>query len=154
MKIIPPSGLKKKISGKKLLIDTNIVIYLTDAIQPYEPLSRLIFEMIETGDVSAVLSIISIAEIMKGPINVRQHENALEVKKYLLNFPNISCQEITLEVLAHIGENSLVDWSNLRTADSLIIASGLENCVDLFVSNDAHFKKAISGDLSLSLDTL
>ena len=51
-----------------MLIDTNIINYLTDTIQPYEPLSRLIFEMIETGDASAVLSIISIAEIMKGPI--------------------------------------------------------------------------------------
>ncbi len=152
MKTIPPSELKKKISGKKLLIDTNIIIYLTDTIQPYEPLSRLIFEMIETGDASAVLSVVSVAEIMKGPINAGQHDRALDVKKYLLNFPNISCQEITLEVLEHIGGNNLVDWTKLRTTDTLIIASGLENGVDLFVSNDAHFKKAIHKGLSLSLD--
>ena len=108
--------------------------------------------MIETGDASAVLSIISVAEIMKGPINVGQHRNALDVKKYLLNFPNIFCQEITLGVLEHIGGNNLVDWTKLRTTDSLIIASGLENSVDLFVSNDAHFKKALHEGLSLSLD--
>ncbi len=154
MKTIAPSVLKEIISGKKLLIDTNIIIYLTDTIQPYEPLSRLVFEMIETGAVSAVLSIISVAEIMKGPINRGQHSNALDVKKYLLNFPNIYCQEITMDVLEHIGRNNLVNWSKLRTTDSLIIASGLENGVDLFISNDAHFKKAIPGDLSLSLDAL
>jgi predicted nucleic acid-binding protein len=152
MKTIAPSELKMKIRDKKLLIDTNIIIYLTDAIQPYEPLSRLIFEMIETGDASAVLSIISVAEIMKGPINAGQHPNALDVKKYLLNFPNIFCQEITLMVLEHIGGDNSIDWTKLRTIDSLIIASGLENGVDLFVSNDAHFKKAIHQGLSLSLD--
>ena len=152
MKLIAPSELKRRIRGKKLLIDTNIIIYLTDTIPPYEPLSRLIFEMIETGDASAVLSIISVAEIMKGPINVGQYHNALDVKKYLLNFPNIFCQEITLGVLKHIGGNNLVDWTKLRTTDSLIIASGLENGVDLFVSNDAHFKKALHEGLSLSLD--
>ncbi len=152
MKTIAPSRLKKKISGKKLLIDSNIIIYLTDTIQPYEPLSRLIFEMVEMGDASAVLSIISVAEIMKGPIGASQHRKALDVKEYLLNFPNIFCQEITLAVLKHVGENNLVEWTKLRTIDSLIIASGLENSVDLFISNDAHFKKAIHEDLSLSLD--
>ena len=135
MKTIASSVLKKKISGKKLLVDTNIIIYLTDAIQPYEPLSRLIFEMIETGAVTAVLSIITVAEVMKGPINKGQHCNARDVKNYLLNFPNIHCQEITIDVLEHIGRNNLVDWSKLRTTDSLIIASGLENGVDLFLSN-------------------
>ena len=154
MKTIAPSSLKKKINGKKLLVDTNIIIYLTDTIQPYEPLSRLIFEMIETGSVSAVLSIISVAEVMKGPINKGHFRNARSVRNYLLNFPNIYCQEITMEVLEHIGRNNLIDWSKLRTIDSLIIASGLENGVELFISNDAHFKKAIPRDLALSLDAL
>lgn len=154
MKTIAHSVLKEIINGKKLLIDTNIIIYLTDTIQPYESLSRLIFEMIETGAVSAVLSIISVAEVMKGPINMGQHRNALEVKKYLLNFPNIYCQEITMDVLEHIGRNNSVDWSKLRTTDSLIIASGLVNDVDLFISNDAHFKKAIPANLSFSLDAI
>jgi predicted nucleic acid-binding protein len=154
MKTIAPSVLKKKISGKKLLVDTNIIIYLTDTIQPYVPLSTLIFEMIETGAVSAVLSIISVAEVMKGPINKGQRRTARDVKKYLLNFPNIYCQEITMDVLEHIGRNNLVDWPKLRTTDSLIIASGLENGVDLFISNDAHFKKAIPDGMSVSLDAL
>lgn len=152
MKTIAPSTLKKKISGKKLLVDTNVIIYLTDTIQPYEPLSRLIFEMIETGDASAVLSIISVAEVMKGPINKGHHRNARDVRNYLLNFPNSYCQEITMDVLEHIGRNNLIDWSKLRTTDSLIIASGLENEVELFISNDAHFKKAIPRDLVLSFD--
>ena len=154
MKTITPSALKKKISGKKLLVDTNVIIYLTDAIKPYEPLSRLIFEMIETGAASAVVSIISVAEVMNGPINKGHPDNAQDVRNYLLNFPNIHCQEITMDVLEHIGTTNLIDWSKLRTTDSLIIASGLENGVELFISNDAHFKKAIPRDLALSLDVL
>jgi predicted nucleic acid-binding protein len=152
MKTITPSALKRRISGKKLLVDTNIIIYLTDAIQPYEPLSRLIFEMIETGGASAILSIISVAEVMKGPINKGHPHKARDVRNYLLNFPNILCQEITIDVLEHIGKGDLIDWPKLRTTDSLIIASGLENAAELFISNDAHFKKAIPGDLALSFD--
>lgn len=152
MKTITASALKKRISGKKILIDTNIVIYLTDMVQPYEPLSRLLFEMIERGDASAVLSSVSIAEVMRGPIKKGYPQNAKDVKNYLLNFPNTSCQEITADVLECIGGDNLIDWSKLRTTDSLIIASGLEKDVDLFVSNDDHFKRAIPQNLVLSFD--
>ena len=152
MKTIATSALKKKINGKKILVDTNIIIYLTDMIQPYEPLSRLIFEMIEMGDASAVLSILSVAEVMQGPIKKGHHQNAQDVKNYLLNFPNIYCQEITTDVLGRIGKNNLINWSGLRTTDSLIIASGLANDVELFISNDTHFKKAIPRNFALSLD--
>ena len=37
----------------------------------------------------------------------------------------------------------LFDWSKLRTLESLIIASGLVNHVDVFVSNDEHFRQAL-----------
>ena len=153
MKTITTAVLKKRINGKKILIDTNIIIYLTDMIQPYEPLSRLIFEMIEMGDATAVLSIVSVAEVMQGPLKKGLYQVARDVKNYLLNFPNISCQEITRDVLDRIGKNNLINWPGLRTTDSLIIASGLANDAELFVSNDTHFKKAIPKDLALSLDT-
>jgi predicted nucleic acid-binding protein len=150
MKTIETSVLEKRIAGKKILVDTNIIIYLTDIVQPYEPLSRFIFEMIERGDASAVLSIVSITEVMQGPIRKGHYQNAQDVKNYLLSFPNIFCQEITTDVLEYIGRNNLIEWSKLRAADSLIIASGLEQGVDLFVSNDDHFKKAIPRNLLLS----
>jgi rRNA-processing protein FCF1 len=47
MKTITASVLKKRIKGKKILIDTNIIIYLTDRVQPFEPLSKLLFEMFD-----------------------------------------------------------------------------------------------------------
>jgi predicted nucleic acid-binding protein len=153
MNTITASDLKKRIKGKKILIDSNIIIYLTDRIQPFEPLSKLLFEMIERGDTTAILSIISVAEVMQGPLKKGFHQNAEDVKNYLTNFPHIFCQDITADVLEHIGRNTLIDWSKLRTIDSLIIASGLEHDVELFVSNDDHFKSAIPRNSMLSFDS-
>ena len=89
---------------------------------------------------------------MQGPFKKGFHQNAEDVKNYLINFPNIFCQEITTDVLEHIGNNNLIEWSKLRTIDSLIIASGLEQDVELFVSNDNHFKRAIPKNLMLSFN--
>ena len=149
MKIPTPSAIRKLISGKKVLIDTNIIIYLTDWVQPYAPLSKAIFKMIEGGEASAVLSIISVVEVMGGPMKKGQYKISQSVKNYLLNFPNIFCQEITVDVLEHIGKSNVVEWSKLRAIDSFIIASGLANDVDLFLSNDLHFQKALPDGLVL-----
>ncbi len=87
MSALTPSVLRKSISDKKVLIDTNIIIYLTDWVKPCATLSKSIFQMVENGDASAVLSIISIAEVMGGPIKKGQYETFQDVKGYLLNFP-------------------------------------------------------------------
>jgi len=42
------------------------------------------------GDASAVLSIVSVAEVMQGPIKKGHHQNAQDVKSYLLNFRHLS----------------------------------------------------------------
>ena len=72
------------------------------------------------------------------------------VKNYLLNFPNSFCQDITHEVIDCVGMDKRVDWTSLRTFDSLIIASGLHAKVDLFVSNDRHFSNALPSEMLLA----
>ena len=150
--MISASQLKKTIAGRKVLIDSNIIIYLTDSVNPYQKLAKLLFKMVEVGDAEAVISILSVGEVMQGPINQNQQALALEVKDYLVNFPNCRCQEITLGVLERVGSDRTVEWKGLRTVDTLIIASGLVNGVDLLVSNDRHFRKAIPNPMMLSFD--
>ena len=89
---------------------------------------------------------------MQGPLRKGHKSIAFDVRDYLVNFPNCHCQEITLGVLEHIGTDHRVDWQGLRTMDSLIIASGLYKGVDIFISNDKHFKKSIQQDMSLSFN--
>jgi predicted nucleic acid-binding protein len=150
--MITSAQLKKAVAGRKVLIDSNIIIYLTDSVNPYQKLAKLLFQMVEAGDAAAVISILSVGEVMQGPINQNQQALALEIKDYLVNFPNCRCQEITLGVLERVGSDKTIEWKGLRTVDSLIIASGLVNGVDLFVSNDRHFRKAIPKPMMLSFD--
>ena len=151
MRIHSPSALKKALSGKRVLVDSNIIIYLTDAVQPFEQTSRMIFQLIEKGDLFAVFSILSVAEVMQGPLRRGLIQNAMDAKSYLLNFPNSTCQAISTQVIEEIGKDERVQWKKLRTIDALIIASGLVNQVHLIVSNDAHFQSALPEDLVVSL---
>jgi predicted nucleic acid-binding protein len=144
--------LKNNVSGKKVLIDTNIIIYLTDEIQPYHPLSQELFTMIEQGKTKAVISILSVSEVMQGPIKAGKTNLAFEVRDYLLNFPNSQCQYITYDIVERIGNDARINWKVLRSVDSLIIACGLYTEVDLFISNDRHFIKALPSSMLLTFD--
>ncbi|MCK4827553.1 type II toxin-antitoxin system VapC family toxin [bacterium] len=150
---ISSADLEKEVIDKKVLIDTNIIIYLTDKVEPYKDLSRLLFTLIEEENINAIISVVSIAEVMQGPLKKGLTDNALRVKEYLLNFPNMSCQMINEDILEIIGIDDRINWAKLRTIDSLIIASGLKNQVDKIVSNDLHFKQAVSKDILVSFDT-
>ncbi len=150
--MISASTLKKSVQGKRVLIDSNIIIYLTDSIQPYEPLAQLLFKMVEDGAVEAVISILSISEVMQGPLRKGYSNIAMEVRDYLANFPNCQCQGLNFEVLEKVGRDDRFDWKGLRSVDSLIVASGIINNVDLFISNDRHFRKSLLPEMLLAFD--
>jgi len=150
--MIADSRLIKAVTGRKVLIDSNIIIFLIALVEPYQRLAKLLFRMVEAGDVFALISILSVSEVMQGPIKNNRHTLALELKDYLLNFPNCLCQEITLPVLEKVGSDGSIRWNGLRTIDSLIVASGLANDVDLFVSNDRHFQNALPPKMILTLE--
>ncbi len=150
--MISLKNLKDAVYGKKVLIDSNIIIYLTDMIEPYDSLSKELFAMIEGGEAEAVISILSVAEVMQGPVRAGKNDIAMKVKDYLVNFPNSLCRHITYDVIDKIGNDERIDWKALRSVDSLIIASGLSSEVDLFISNDRHFMNALPGEMLLSFE--
>lgn len=150
-RLIEINALKRAVSGKRVLIDSNIIIYLTEQTEPYWQLSQALFSMVEQGDCSAVISIISVSEVMQGPLRAGKTDAAMAVKNYLGNFPNCDCQHVTDEVLDQVGTDERVNWGILRSADSLIIASGLHVGTDLFISNDRHFVMSLPAKMLLSL---
>lgn len=144
--------LKKSVQGKKVLIDSNIIIYLTEETARLHDLSMELFSMIENGSGSGVISILSVSEVMMGPLRAGDVDTAMTVKNYLMNFPNIHCQQITAEVLDMVGQDELVNWQLLRPLDALIIASGLYARVDLFISNDQHFINSLPSQKMISFN--
>jgi predicted nucleic acid-binding protein len=152
MKLISETDIEKALKGMRILVDTNIIIYLTDDVPPFASLSRVLFEMIESGSVFACFSMITIAEVLQGPLRKGMKQRAMDVRNYLINFPNSTCQEINRGVIDLIGNEKQIDWSKLRTLDSLIVASGLANRADVFVSNDNHFRQALPPEMLLSFN--
>jgi len=145
--------LEKQLSGRRVLIDTNIIIYLTDGVQPYADLAGGVFRSLEAGHFSAVISLVSVAEIICGPLRKGLNAAAFRARDYLLNFPNAECTPVDEDVIAAVGQDERVKWERLRAADALIVASGLVKGADRFLSNDLRWRGAFAGELLLTFDT-
>jgi predicted nucleic acid-binding protein len=152
MSLRTASWLEKKLSRKRVLIDTNIIIYLTDAVPPYADLARGVFRNLEAGRFSAVFSLVSVAEIICGPLRNGLGEAAFRARDYLLNFPNATCPPVDEGVISAVGVDTRVKWARLRAADALIIATGLVHGVDCFLSNDLRWRGALAEELLLTFD--
>lgn len=152
MSLHSSAWLEKHLSGRRVLIDTNIIIYLTDQVQPYADLARGVFQSLEAGRFSAVISLVSVAEIVCGPLRKGLRESAFRARDYLLNFPNVECRPVDKAVISAVGLDARVKWDRLRAADALIVASGLTEGVDRFLSNDLRWRGALAGELLLTLD--
>ena len=47
--------LEKRLQGRRILIDTNVIIYLTDQVEPYAALSRAVFKGLESAGYAPLL---------------------------------------------------------------------------------------------------
>ncbi len=63
---------------------------------------------------------------------------------------NLSCEPITRRDLDVIGSDERIQWPQLSTGDSLIIASALKGKVARIISNDNYFKRALPKELLIS----
>lgn len=152
MSLLSPKLLEKKLAGKRILVDSNIIIYLLEEIKDYAELSKVLFNLVENEQAEAVVSALSIAEVMQGPVKKNMSGIAVQVKEYLLNFPNMKIQAVDEHVLEGVGRDKRIGWDVLRVVDSLILASVICNDVDLIVSNDRHFRRALPKSMLVSFD--
>lgn len=152
MSLRSAAWLERHLAGRRVLIDTNVIIYLTDEVQPYAELARGVFRALEAGRFTAVFSLASVAEMICGPLRRGLTEPAMRTRDYLLNFPHAECRRVDEDVIAAIGVDARVRWERMRAADALIVASGLVEGVDRFLSNDLRWRGALPEELLLTFD--
>ena len=123
----------------KLAIDTAPLIYLIERHPAYLTLMREIIKRVDSGDVKAVSSVVTLTEILTHPLKRGDMELAEKYRELLLHSRNFSLVSITPEVAETAAR--LRARYNLRTPDALQIAVALQQGCDAFLTNDAALKR-------------
>ncbi len=123
----------------RLAIDTGPVIYLIEVNPRYDALVTEVFKRIASGQLSAVTSVITLAEVLVQPLL----RGDLALQKRYRDLLTTSAGFRTLPIDAVTAERAagLRAAYRLRMPDALQLALALEAGCEAFLTNDSQLKR-------------
>lgn len=125
-------------SGNKIFIDTNLIIYYLELNEEFYPTVKEIFKMAEVGKIRLITSSLSYMEALV-PI-VKKDDISLKAKyDYLFKgFEGLEVMDIDMDI-AYTGAVIKAKY-NIRTPDALQIGCAIKAGCDEFLTSDARLK--------------
>ncbi|HJP63637.1 MAG TPA: type II toxin-antitoxin system VapC family toxin [Mucilaginibacter sp.] len=124
--------------NKTIFLDTAPLIYFIEGNSPYQENLKQIFEANDKGDFAFITSSITLLEVLVKPLRDGYTELANQYKRILTDASGIQIFDMTSELAVKAAE--LRAKYNLRTPDSIQIATAIECKADYFLTNDSQLK--------------
>jgi len=134
-----------------ITIDSNTLIYFFENHQEYAQDIEDLFLRVESGEINAFLSSLSILEILVKP---KRDKNLVLENKYktlLLDFPNLYTIDINMKVI-DVAASIRADYK-IKTPDSIIISTAIITNSKYLISNDIRLRN-VCNEMNLSLVTM
>lgn len=125
-------------AGKSILIDTNCFIYYFENNIDYADNIEEVFIGIQNGKNRAIVSVLTISEILTLPYKENNIFLSNRYKLILTNYPNLAIKEVDFEI-ADLAAKIRGEY-NVKLPDAIIIATCLKYKVDYFFSNDLRLR--------------
>ena len=124
----------------RVILDTNVFLNVINREAPHYGSSKELLDLIDAGEVKAVVSVITIAEMSTGYYLAGDERGRREFLLHLLSSENYDVTAMDVGVADSAGR--IRAETGLRLPDSIIVASGLRERVDLIVTHDEGFREA------------
>ncbi len=123
---------------RTVLIDTAPVIAYIARETPYVDLVRPLFQAIAKGDVQAVTSMITLAEVLVHPMRDNDVKLAAQYEDILLHSENLITLPFTEAIAVKTAEMRATH--SLRMPDAIQVATALASGASVFVTNDKRLR--------------
>ena len=144
--MVSPSTLGRFLKKHKQVgLDSNILIYFIEGSPVYQKLTKKVFESIEAGNNMGVCSTLSLLEILVQPYRNKNEELVNQFYGMLTTYPHLTWVDMSLEI-ADLGAQFRAKY-NLKTPDSILLATAVHSQASGFIGNDSKFKKVTEVDI-------
>ena len=130
------------LAGRHAYLDTNVFIYTLNAFPPLVPVLTRLFEMIDSGQLRALTSELTLAELLVKPIRDGDLPAQQTCQAMLLSNPRLTAMPITRQTL--IESAHLRATTALKLPDALHLATATLAGCDVFFTNDTRFRLSTS----------
>ena len=130
---------------KKVFIDTNPLIYLFGGQEPYHSKVLNFFSDCIEENAEFYTSTITDAEFLAQPFADKNFEQVEKYKMFLKRLDFLKCfvSEQVAEKAARIRAN----YSSIKLADALQLASSIDCNCDVFFTNDKQLKQVLEANV-------
>jgi predicted nucleic acid-binding protein len=132
-------------------LDTSIFIYHFEDHPRYSPLTEIIFNALEKGINRGIASYQTLMEILVKPKIEGLLQAARDYEYYLTTFPNLTFNEMGLDVAQKASDLRSAD--GLRAPDAIQLATAILYGATAFFTNDKAFERVKGVDIVI-LDKL
>ncbi len=126
--------------GITAVLDTNIFLNVKNREKPYSASSRQVLDAVDDGQIQAIVSAVSIAEMCSGYYSAGDERGKDEFITHLVSSQKFTIVNLDLKVADVAG--TIRAETGLRLPDAIIVASGLARQASYIVTHDEEFKKA------------
>jgi predicted nucleic acid-binding protein len=119
-------------------IDTNIIIFSVEEIEPYHGLLRPFLAAAQAGQLHVITSELSALEVLVRPLR-EQNQRLVALFEAALDTAELETVPITLPILREAARLR-ADVASLRTPDAIHAATARLTGCDVLVSHDVRFR--------------
>jgi len=123
--------------GGTVLIDTNPIIYVLEG-NPLGQAFRSIFEAVDAGRIRALVTPITVAEVVSGPLKAKREALAERYRRALTQNPGWTLREIDADIAVLAARLRL--RHALTVPDAFQLATALEAGCAALVTHDRDFR--------------
>lgn len=123
----------------KVGLDSSLLIYHLEDVEPYADLTELIFAATGKGTHTIVLSTISVTELLVKPFTDGQPDRVAVFERFVQSLPNTILISPYYEIAKQAAR--LRGQYGLRTPDALLVATALAEKAGAFLTNDHQLRK-------------
>jgi len=125
----------------KIALDTNVLIYFLEGIEPYAGKVEDILNSFMKGENRGVISTITLAEVLTGFYAAGDEERAAKVKSLFrdLAINSLEIVPVTFEI-ADLAARLRAERGG-KLPDSLIVATALNQAASLIISQDEDLQR-------------
>jgi predicted nucleic acid-binding protein len=123
---------------KRVGLDSSILIYHLEDLEPYSSLTENIFARVAEGSLNAVLSTVSVTELLVQPFTTGQKDRIAAIERFLFSLPNTEIKSPDYPIAREAAR--LRSKYRVRTPDALLIATSINEKADAFITNDGGLR--------------
>ncbi|MEG3933001.1 MULTISPECIES: PIN domain-containing protein [unclassified Microcoleus] len=125
-----------QLQGQVVGLDTAPLIYFMEQNPKYLEMMLLFFKSFNRGDFRIVTSTVTLVEVLVHPLRQKNTALAQEYREILMNQESLTVVELTPDIAETAAQ--LRATYNLRSPDSIQMATAIREGASFFLTNDAR----------------